>query len=337
MKSSLVLTLSAISLLTACSGGGNGFNEDGNGNNGGNDPGTGGSNGETLAITADNALAVTRVSYQAALESGALAGFTSSTGLVSTAPGGVSKIDGSLATSSKIGDPTSSVPIPETIEACLEGGTTTLSGEIADPLTPTLTPGDSFDIFFSMCNDGFSIVDGGLFYEVVAFNGDILSSLYSLTMAATFTDFQVTTAEDELVSNGDLTVRIDTRQFPSLETEVSGNSLTIDATASATTMTDFSSVFSQDSGVSPSPYTQASSGTIDSTLLDGVVSYATPVDFQGFDTDYPDTGVFVVYGANSSVRLTAIDNVNVRIEIDADGDTDYEQTVETSWAELEAP
>jgi hypothetical protein len=277
------------------------------------------------------------VSYQAALASGALAGFTSGTGLVSTAPGGVSKIDGSLATSNKIGNSTASVPIPETIEDCLLGGTTTLSGEIADPLTPTLTPGDSFDIFFSMCDDGSSVVDGRLIYEVVAFSGDILTSLYNLTMAASFTDFQVTTAEDELVSNGDLTVRIDTRQFPSLETEVSGSSLTIDGTTSAVTMTNFSSLFAQDTGVSPSPYLQASSGTIDSTLLAGVVSYATPIDFEGFDADYPDTGVFVVYGSNSSVRLTAIDNVNVRVEIDADGDTDYEENFETSWAELEAP
>jgi hypothetical protein len=336
MKSSLVLTLSAISLLTACSGGGDGFNEDANGNNGGNVPGPGGSNGETVAITANNAVAVTRVSYQAALSSGALAGFTSGTGLVSTAPGGVSKIDGSLATSNKIGNSTASVPIPETTEECPQGGSTTLSGEIADPLTPTLTPGDSFDIFFSMCDDGLSVVDGGLFYEVVAFSGDILTSLYSLTMAATFTDFQVATAEDELVSNGDLTVRIDTRQFPSLETEVSGNSLTIDGNVASVAMTDFSSVFAQDTGVSPSPYTQSSSGTIDSSLLSGVVSYATTVDFEGFDADYPDTGVFVIYGSNSSARLTAIDNVNVRVEIDADGDSVYEETFETSWVELEA-
>jgi hypothetical protein len=121
-----------------------------------------------------------------------------------------------------------------------------------------------------------------------------------------------------------------------VETEVSGTSLTIDGTTSAVTMTDFSSLFAQDTGTSPSPYTQSSFGTINSTLLPGVVSYATTVDFEGFDADYPDTGVFVVYGVNSSVRLTAIDNVNVRIEIDADGDTDYEQTIETSWAELQA-
>ncbi len=337
MKSSLLLTLSAISLLTACSGG-NGFNEEDDGNNGGTVPGPG--TGATLDITAVNVMLVTKVSYQAALSSGALAGFSSGTGLLASEPGGISKIESGFAMSNKVGNPTANLVIPELTEDCPLGGTMALSGQIADPADPlaplTLTPGDFFNILYTMCDDGFSVIDGGLFYEVDAFNGELASGLYSLTMTATFTDFQVATLEDELVSNGDVSVRLDTQQFPYLEAEVSGNSLTVDGTTSAVIMTVFSSLHAQDTGLEPSPYTQSSFGTIDSTSLSGVVSYSTPVEFEGSDADYPSSGEFLVTGSNSSARLTAVDNVNVRIDIDTDGNGTTDETINTTWAELDA-
>ena len=333
MKNSLVLTLSAISLLTACSGGNNGFSEDAAGGNGGNVPAT----GATIDITSANAMMITKLSYQAALSSGALADFSGGSGLLASGPGGLSKIDGSLAVSNKVGNTTANVVIPATTESCIPSGTMTLSGEIADPLTPTLTAGDFFDITYAMCDDGFSVIDGALFYEVDAFNGDFVAGTYSLTMTATFTDFQVAADTDTLVSNGDLTVSIDTLQFPQVEAEASGNSLTIDGNASRTEMTNFTSLHSQNTGLDPSPYTQSSSGTLDSTLLAGVVSYSTPTEFEGFDADYPSAGVFVVTGSNnSSARLTAIDSVNVVIEIDTDGDGSFDEIFETTWVELEA-
>jgi hypothetical protein len=336
MKSSLLLTLSAISLLAACDGG-SGITEARDGNDGGG-PGPGG--GEKADITTANALLVTNASYQAALSSGALAGFSAGTGLLASEPGGISKIDRSLAISNKVGNQTANLVLPEVIEDCPLGGTMSLSGEIADPVDPlaplTLTPGDFFDILYEMCDDGFAVIDGGLFYAVDAFNGELASGLYSLTMTATFTDFQVATDQDELVSNGDLTVRIDSRQFPYLEAEVSGNTLTVDGTTSAVIMTTFSSLHAQDTGQAPFPYTQSSFGTIDSTLLTGIVSYATPVDFEGSDADYPSVGEFLVTGGNSSARLTAVDNVNVRIDIDTDGNGTIDETINTTWAALEA-
>ena len=341
MKSSLVLTLNAISLLAACSGDSNGFYANGNGNDAGNlpGPGPGPGPGATLDITSANALLVTNVSYQAALSSGALAGFSSGTGLLASDPGGISKID--RAISNKIGNATANLVLPDIIEPCLGplGGMMTFSGEIADPTDPlaplTLTPGDSFNISFAACDDGFAVIDGNLFYVVDVFVGDLGSGLYSLTMTATFTDFQVSTDEDELVSNGDVTVRIDTRQFPYLEAEVSGNSLTVDGTTSAVIMTNFASLHAQDTGLAPFPYTQSSSGTVNSTMLSGVVSYTTPLDFEGTDVDYPSVGEFLVTGNNSSARLTAIDNVNVQIDIDTDGDGTVNDTINTTWVALE--
>ena len=333
MKNSLLLTLSAISLLTACDGG-NGITAAKDGNIGGSGAGAGG--GGTLEITAANAVLVTKVSYQAALSSGQLAGFSGNTGPLASDLSGISKLGGGLAIANKIGGGSANAIIPEVIEECPLGGTITTNGIIADQQSLTLTPGDSFDIFYAICNDGFSVIDGSLFYEVDAFSGDLLTGLYSLTMTATFTDFQVATEEDELVSNGDVTVRIDTLQFPNIEAEVSGNSLTIDGSVSAVVMTDFSSLHTQNTAMNPSPYTQTSFGTLNSTLLSGVISYSTPVAFEGSDADYPNSGEFLVTGSNSSARLTAIDSVDVRVDIDIDGDGTIDQTVNTTWAELES-
>ena len=40
-------------------------------------------------------------------------------------------------------------------------------------------------------------------------------------------------------------------------------------------------------------------------------------------------------GNNSSARLTAIDNVNVRIDIDTNGDGAIDDTINTTWVELD--
>jgi hypothetical protein len=331
MNRSLLATLSTLSLISACSSG-NGFSEDqGDNNNGGN-------NNNTGEITSANAVQVTKVTYQSAQATGSAGEYSGGTGLISSAPATVAKIDGSFLTSSKPSSSNASIPIPPAVEECPAGGTMTLSGDIADPLTPTLTPGDFFNLVYVACDDGFAVVDGNLFYEVDAFSNDsdLLAGTYDLSMSATFTDFQIMTADDTLLSNGDVTVRLNTLAAPIVLTETSGASLTVDGDLGSQTLTSFASSFSQDTGVQPSPYTQSSSGTLSTTLLSGVVSYTTPVEFAGFDADYPGTGEFLVTGATSSARLVVVDNVNINIEVDSDGDGVVDDTIVTTWAEFAA-
>ncbi len=185
-----------------------------------------------------------------------------------------------------------------------------------------------------MCDDGLvTVTDGRLDYVIDDFNGDILGGSYDLKMTLTLGNFQVATAADVLTSNGDATVTLNTINAPAVSASVSGISFAVDANASSETQTNFSSVQTLDAGVSPSPYTVSASGTLDSTQLSGEVNYSTPTPLQGFDSDYPSSGQFLVTGDNSSARLTAED-VNVLIEIDADGDGFYEEMINTTWAEL---
>lgn len=329
MKGSSILTIGAVVLLAACSDG-NGISEDKSGNNNG-----GGGAGGATSITSANALVVTRITYESALTAGVAAEFSGATGIVSVRPSVISKIDGSFATAITTRTASGNVPIPPTVEGCLEGGTTTLSGEIADPITPAFTQGDYFDIVYANCNDGFSTVNGSLYYVVDAFSGDLLSGQYDLTMTATFTDFQIATAADTIVSNGDVTVRLNSLQFPFVTASTSGDSLTVDANQSSHSLTNFAGFFTQDVDAAPSPFNQGSLGTIDSTDLPGIIDYSTPVEFVGFVGEYPSEGEFLVVAENSSVRLIALDNVNIQLEVDTDGNGTVDEVINSTWAELE--
>lgn len=330
MKSSLILTLSAVALLAACSDG-NGITEDqGNDNNGNGGGGAGGD----ASITAANAVVVTRITYESALAAGIATEYSGVTGLIAVQTNPVLKFDGSFGTANAPSSSSGKVPIPPTVENCLVSGTSTLSGDIADPLTPTFTPEDFFDIVFANCDDGFSVIDGALLYVVDAFSGE-LAGLYDLTMTATFTDFQVAAAGETLLTNGDVTVRLNSLQSPLISAETSGNSLTVDSNEYSQTMTNFAGSYSQDVEAVPSPFSQSSSGTLDSTQLPGVVTYSTPVTFTGFDGEYPSAGEFLVTGESSGVRLVAVDNTNIRIEVDTNGDGTVDETINSTWVELE--
>jgi hypothetical protein len=65
------------------------------------------------------------------------------------------------------------------------------------------------------------------------------------------------------------------------------------------------------------------------------VVYSTPVTFEGFDDGYPHIGELLVTGDDSSLRLVAVDEVNVRIDIDPDGDGTVDTSIETTWSALD--
>lgn len=324
MKRTLVFILTSLLVVSGCGDAGF-YSGDGN-NDGGDVPNTG------AGITSANAVTVLKVSYEAAQSSASLGDLSGETGIIAAGPNNVAKAGGRLFASAGSMVTTSQVPLPDLISDCDGGGTVTISADIAD--LPTLSPGDVFAVVFDMCNDGLgTVTDGRLDYVIDSINGDFLGGSYDLTMTLALGNFQVATAADVLTSNGDVTVTLNTVNAPAVSASVSGNSLTVDANASSETQTNFSSVQTLDAGVSPSPYTMSTSGTLDSTQLPGVVSYSTPEIFMGFDNDYPSSGQFLVTGSSSSARLTA-EGVNVLIEIDADGDGIYEEMINTSWAEL---
>ena len=319
--------LGASLTLAACGGSGD-FGEF----SGGGGFGGGGSSTTTYAITSGNAPTATRTSWEAAIGSGSF-GSTGGQVVSTGSPGDFAKASPASRSVSLITNVLQKIPFGPEVSPCLVDGAVTLSGDIADPLT--LTTGDTFNILFEACDDGFGeVIDGMIDMTVREFTGDLLVGTYQLSMDTVATDLQVFTASDTVTSNGDATVTEDTTRTPFIETGVSGTSMTVDYNGMSETLSNYVSNQTVDSGLQPLPYTLSAAGTLDSTELDGVIQYSTPVTFAGEGFDYPSSGSMLIQGLDSAARLTAVDNVNVTIEIDVDGDGTYDETLELTWAEL---
>lgn len=285
-----------------------------------------------LGLTSANALTAASVSYKAAISSADLVNVGSSIGVVAAAPGS------SVPTISKqpsgfLVGVLQQVPFGPDVFPCAVSGSITISGDIVDPLT--LTAGDTFSVSAIACDDGIGeIMDGLMTITVTDFTGDLLLGTYLLAMNATLDGLQVTTASDVISSTGDTSIALDTTATPFVSASVSGGSMMTSSNASTETLTNYATEQTVDAGMQPAPYTLTSRGTVDSSQLDNIVNYSTPVRFQGNDVDFPHTGELLITGTNSSVRLIAIDNINVRIELDSDGNGSVDVTVDTTWAAL---
>lgn len=286
-----------------------------------------------VSLTPANAAVASNSAYAAANQSADLVGLLGSSGLVASDSGGLNKVQAALSSTGSLTNILQKIPFGPDTFPCQVAGTVTISGDLANPLT--LTAGDTINVVSANCDDGLGeVVDGTLAFTVDSFAGDLLAGAYELTMSMLLSNFQVTTAGDVLTSNGDVAATLDTFAAPLVSAAVSGASLTIDSNSGSETLSNYSSAQTVDAGLQPSPYTLDSSGMLDSSALSGTVTYSTPVTFQGFDTNFPNSGELLISGDNSSARLIAVDDVNVRIEIDTDGNGTVDETIDTTWADL---
>lgn len=330
MNRTALLSIAALFLISACGGGSGGGRVE--------------SPDPSLEITSNNAMQVATIAYEASLESQQLGDAGGGFFFIGSVPSVFSKSDGSLATSAKTGGSVSQVPIPPETIPCAVSGSTTISGEIKDPIGGILTAGDFFQFEYTMCDDGLGEVKNGIVRtDIDAFNGDLLSELFSMTLTFTLDNFQVSIFEnqstvptDVLTSNGSVTISTDTTNQSVWSTTINGESFVVDTNASSESLTNFASALTLNASIFPSPYTTTASGTLDSTRLAGVIRYSNPVMFEGFGSDYPSSGEFLVEGLGSTLRLIADNNVDVRILIDVDADGTVDETINTTWASLTA-
>lgn len=322
---SIALIASAL-ILTACGGGGY------DGPPSSPPPPPTGGNG--LVITQSNAQAVAGIAYTAAKQSGRAADLVASTGIASSPGDLFSKPGGASSPASALAAIVQRIPLGPDVYDCVVDGTVTISGNLAELFT--LTAGDDITVVSDACDDDTGeVITGTIDFVVDTFSGSLLTGLYLLIMDVDLVDFEVTTAADTIMSNGDSEVTIDTTGTPMMSRSVSGMSVTGAGLQRSVTITGFSSAQTVDTSVQPEPYTFAASGTFDSSDLGGTVDYATPVTFQGMGAEYPFAGELLITGANgTSIRLIANDNVNVTIEVDSDGNGNVDLSIPTTWDDL---
>ncbi len=263
-------------------------------------------------------------------------------------PSGMAKIDASSAapisrgaievvfSSDKFADVLGhfmSVPMLNATTQCVVDGSVTLSGQVADPAT--LSADDRIVLQFSDCDDGAGQVLNGTYQvDINSFTGDLMQSLVHLNAAVTFNGFEVAEGSERTSLTGGATLDLDTTTPPTTIISVSGDSVSVSGNTYAATLTLFRVDESRDAGVAPEAYTSAATGTLTSTLFEGVVNYRTPAPFMGYAGEYPFTGELSVAGADgASVSLFALDNVNVRLQIDSGAGSGV-VTQDATWAAL---
>lgn len=317
--------LSVTALLTACGG------------DGGTSPAPGQPPvvGDTqLVLSTTNAKPAVRIAYGSTMQSMDNGGLVGDSGIASSPSGNFLKPQGQQSMSGLLGRAMQKVPLgPDTYD-CGVSGTTTISGSLASLFT--LTAGDQINMEAVDCDDGLGeVVNGIIEMTVATFTGDLLLGIYLMEMDVLLIDFEVVTAADTILSNGDSTVSIDTTGSPLIVMSISGTSMTTQSMSSTETVSEFLTAQTVDTSVVPEPYTLSASGTIASSQLDGDIVYTTPVTFQGAGATYPFAGELLVTGANNgTVRLIALNEIDVRIETDVDGDGTPENTEVTTWDDI---
>jgi len=292
--------------------------------------------GGPLTITSANAPAAMTVALRAALDSAGVGDVAGVLGLGTASVGNMNKVSGVEFYSATLVNAMQKVPFGPIEQPCLVSGTITISGDLADPLAISFAVGDTLSVFAADCVDvPGETVNGTLDYLFTTITGDILlGPPYRLVFDVVLTNFQVVTSTESGISNGNATVSVDTTLDPEWSVSITGTQLTIDGPTSSDTISNYDTTETVDTLVVPTPYTLVSNGTVDSTDLEGTVDYSTPVMFEGSGEANPSTGEFLVMGTNSSVRLIAVDDVNVRLESDFDGDGVIDETTNTTWDAL---
>ncbi|MGI9304064.1 MAG: hypothetical protein ACR2RB_15385 [Gammaproteobacteria bacterium] len=226
------------------------------------------------------------------------------------------------------------ISIVVTRDVPCESGSITLRANDADN-NGELSTGDTADATFNQCANGGETLSGSLSISDVVVTGDAASQVAPWGLAATFAfnNLVLTQAGEESSINGSFSFSVDTPDNTSSNTSIRANSITVTDSGFTETLSNFDLTAGVDT--STLAYSTEFDGTFSSQRVDGSVTFDTTQTFRGVGEGFPSEGELLITGANeSSVRLIAIDSVNVRLEVDENGDGAVDQAIDTAWEEL---
>jgi len=116
-----------------------------------------------------------------------------------------------------------------------------------------------------------------------------------------------------------------------LTTTVTSSSISVGDGGSTHTLRNYSSVRTLTSG----SFTLDVHGSLTSSDFAGTVTFVTTALLQGMGDDYAFTGQLKITGANgATIKVTALDSMFLRLEIDSNGDGVVDATVDLTWEDL---
>ena len=225
--------------------------------------------------------------------------------------------------------------------ACPLGGSLTVSVTDADE-DGIVSAGDAMTVVGDDCIEANGTLKGSWGVAINRVSGALGSSDYSAVIGMTFDRLSVSSTQLKAGVSGDLTLSVTLSGGNALEASVSSASLSVSGSYAGETRTrDLSNYratltrLPHSSDVYQTSYTVA--GILSSSALSSQsISIETTTPFVQRYTDiYPVSGAMVLNGAgNSRVRLTTLSVVQLKQELDANGDGVYESTSMIDWSSL---
>ena len=226
--------------------------------------------------------------------------------------------------------------VPPQDVACSGSGSLTLSGDAVDPTLGSLAPGDTIQIVYNNCEELTGVTTSGTIdLTIQNFSGSLSAPPYSYTLALESSDLSAAQRGETETLNGSAILMINTEDGAEVTTTVSVDSLdyTEQASEDSGTLTDFTATVVTNFGALS--YTLDSSGTVSSQTIGGSVTLMTTEIIMGsLLEENPGSGVVLVTGDTSTETITVIDPINLRLDIDENGDGTIDDIIPTTWEEI---
>ncbi|QXL84482.1 hypothetical protein [Comamonas sp. NLF-1-9] len=221
-------------------------------------------------------------------------------------------------------------------ERCSQGGFMTVSATDANN-NGIADAGDSLSISADRCRDGGVEINGSLFFVFTRVSGNLESYPYSIAATITYRNLTLATAQESLTGNGSIAIdaRVDSPSQSNVRLDV--DSFTVSYSYAGKTDTQGLYRYTVALAQTRSTNTSSVNGIFVSSALDSrSVRIATTSPFVTQAANrYPSSGSATIHGAaGASVRVTAVDASAVRLELDANGDGQYEISEVRRWNEL---
>ncbi|MHC4491778.1 MAG: hypothetical protein ACYTDU_09165 [Planctomycetota bacterium] len=211
---------------------------------------------------------------------------------------------------------------------------------INDTGTPGLSTGDSASFTFNACvlnGGGIPVtLNGTLSFEATEVTG-APPGPFSYVLTCSFNSFSINVLGATVIVNGGFVLELSSDDGDAFRSVVRGTYFSAYAQAGLQAFSGTISNFRLERNFTESTgaYLVDLQATVAGSQIGGEATFETTVPFTGTDPDDPDAGTLVVTGAaGATATLVALNNVDVQILVDLDGDGNTDATIDTTWAVL---